>query len=97
MGSGDLKSANRFANIVAVCDVDVSHAGAEAKQFGSETGSRRSRFGDFRRVLDREDIDVVVNATPDHWHTLINMAAAKAKKDIYAEKPLTLTIDEGGR
>ena len=48
-------------------------------------------------MLDRKDVDIIVNATPDHWHTLINLAAASAKKDIYAEKPLTLTIDEGKR
>ena len=52
---------------------------------------------DFRRVLDRKDVHIIINATPDHWHTLINLAAAAAKKDIYAEKPLTLTIDEGKR
>ena len=46
-------------------------------------------FTDFRRVLERKDVDVVVNGTPDHWHTLVNLAAAAAKKDIYAEKPLT--------
>ena len=56
-----------------------------------------AQFTDFRKVLERKDVDIIINATPDHWHTLINLAAAGAKKDIYAEKPLTLTIDEGKR
>ena len=47
--------------------------------------------------MERDDIHIIVQATPDHWHTLINLAAAKAKKDVYGEKPLTLTIDEGKR
>jgi predicted dehydrogenase len=45
--------------------------------------------------MERKDVQIILQGTPDHWHTLINLAAAKAKKDIYGEKPLTLTIDEG--
>ena len=95
-GRGDTKSAMRFGNVVAVCDVDETHAAAAAKQFAS--GERLpEQFTDFRKVLERKDVDVIVNGTPDHWHTLINLGAAAAHKDIYAEKPLTLTIDEGKR
>jgi predicted dehydrogenase len=54
-------------------------------------------FKDFRKLLDQKDVDIVVNGTPDHWHTLVNLAALKAGKDVYSEKPLTLTIDEGRR
>jgi predicted dehydrogenase len=96
MGRGDAKSAARFGNIVAVCDVDASHAAAAAKQFGGPDRTPEP-FTDFRKVLERKDVNVIVNATPDHWHTIINVAAAEAKKDIYAEKPLTLTVDEGRR
>lgn len=96
MGGADAKSAARFGDIVALCDVDESHAAAAAKQFANPNGAPRL-FTDFRRLLEHKDVDVIVNATPDHWHTLINLAAATAKKDIYAEKPLTLTIDEGRR
>ena len=94
MGRGDLKSASRFGNVVALCDVDVNHAAAVAKQYRRRPDAAE-QVTDFRRVLDRKDVDIIINATPDHWHTLINLAAAAAKKDIYAEKPLTLTIDEG--
>jgi predicted dehydrogenase len=96
MGRSDANSASRFGNIVAVCDADESHTAAAAKQFTKEE-KVPLQFTDFRKVLDRKDVDIIVQATPDHWHTLINLAAAKAKKDIYAEKPLTLTIDEGKR
>jgi predicted dehydrogenase len=96
MGRGDAKNAARFGNIVAVCDVDEDHAAQAAKQFGGPDRTPQP-FTDFRRALDLKDVDIVINATPDHWHTLINLAAAKAGKDIYAEKPLTLTIDEGKR
>ena len=96
MGRGDAKSASRFGDIVAVCDADESHAAAAAQQFAG-TGKTPTQFMDFRKLLENKDVDIIVNATPDHWHTLINLAAAGAKKDIYAEKPLTLTIDEGKR
>ena len=52
-------------------------------------------YNDFRKILDRKDIDAVVIATPDHWHAAIAVMAAKAGKDIYCEKPLALTIKEG--
>jgi predicted dehydrogenase len=96
MGRGDAKSASRFGDIVAVCDVDESHAASAAQQFAGPNKTP-APFTDFRKVLERKDIHIVVHATPDHWHTLINLAAAAAGKDIYAEKPLTHTIDEGKR
>jgi predicted dehydrogenase len=96
MGRGDIKSASRFGNVVALCDVDPGHAADVARQFASNS-IQPAQVTDFRRVLDNKDVNIVVNATPDHWHTLINLAAAAAKKDIYAEKPLTLTVDEGKR
>ena len=94
MGTGDADNARQYGDIVAVCDVDDSHAEAAAKKF-SANGKSPEKFSDFRRALEHPDVHAIVQATPDHWHTLINLAAAKAGKDVYGEKPLTLTIDEG--
>jgi len=94
MGIVDGLAAARFGNLVAVCDVDEAHLARAAARFARE-GFAPAKYTDFRKVLERDDVDVIVNATPDHWHTLINIGAARAKKDVYAEKPLTLTIDEG--
>src|SRR5262245_3911840 len=91
-GRADARDATKFANVIAVCDVDAKHAEAASKQFGNATV-----YKDFRKLLERDDIHAIINGTPDHWHTLINMAAMKAGKDVYSEKPLTLTIDEGKR
>lgn len=96
MGRGDATNASKFGEILAVCDVDGNHAAAAAKKFTVD-GKVPDIYSDFRKVMERPDIHVIVNATPDHWHTLVNMAAARAKKDVYGEKPLTLTIDEGRR
>lgn len=94
MGKGNAGSASRFGEIVAVCDVDEKHADQAVKQF-TKDGKVPAKFSDFRKVMERPDIHVIITATPDHWHTLVNLAATKAGKDVYGEKPLTLTIDEG--
>ena len=94
MGTGDARNAQNYGDIVAVCDVDEKHL-AKAVEKLSKDGKKPSQFSDFRKLLERDDIDIVINGTPDHWHSLINIGAAKAKKDIYSEKPLTLSIDEG--
>ena len=94
MGQGDAGNAARFGDIVAVCDVDERHVADAAHRFAKD-GKTPAKYADFRRMLERDDVHAVVQATPDHWHTLVNIAAAKAKKDVYGEKPLTLTIDEG--
>jgi predicted dehydrogenase len=94
MGSQDAKDARRFGDIVAVCDVDQAHLAKAVTAF-TEEGKVPLAFTDFRKLLDQAKVDVIINGTPDHWHSLINIAAARAKKDIYSEKPLTLTIDEG--
>jgi predicted dehydrogenase len=83
--------AAKFGEVVAVCDVDLRRAEKAKEAFGGKP----QVYQDYRKLLERADIDVVTNGTPDHWHTAINLAALRAKKDVYGEKPLTLTIDEG--
>lgn len=94
MGTWDGQNAGNHGNLLAVCDVDPARSAEAAKKYRA-LGHKPEIYSDFRHLLERDDIHVIVNATPDHWHSLINIAAAKAKKDIYAEKPLTLTVDEG--
>jgi predicted dehydrogenase len=91
-GSGIGRDAAQHGNLVAYCDLDDSRLN-QAKQMWPQA----TPFKDFRKLLDQKDVDIVVNGTPDHWHTLVNLAALKAGKDVYSEKPLTLTIDEGRR
>jgi predicted dehydrogenase len=84
-----------FADCAAVCDVDAGHAG-KAREVAKGHGNRDvAVHEDYRHVLDRDDIDVVTIVTPDHWHTRIAIDALRAGKDVYCEKPLTLTINEG--
>jgi predicted dehydrogenase len=90
MGRANARNAARFGRVVALCDVDDARI-AEARKEWPDA----STFTDFRRVMDRDDIHVVICGTVDHWHTLVSLAAMRAGKDVYCEKPLTLTIAEG--
>ncbi|MBL4885025.1 MAG: Gfo/Idh/MocA family oxidoreductase [Planctomycetaceae bacterium] len=90
-------NAMKFADCAAVCDVDANHAGKGKERVQKAQGTERNIdvYEDYRKVLDRDDIDIVTIVTPDHWHSKIAIEAMQAGKDIYCEKPLTLTIDEG--
>ena len=87
--------------VTTICDVDTERREAAAK-FVDEKYAEFERKGvqpcktakHYRQVLNDKDVDIVLIATPDHWHTTIAIEACKAKKDIYCEKPLTLTIHE---
>ena len=84
------------AEVVAVADVDKKHL-AEGKQIADTAAGGKSvaTFGDYRQLLDRKDVDAVLVATPDHWHALATVDACLAGKDVYCEKPLSLTVAEG--
>ena len=90
MGRGDAISASRFGRLVALCDVDETRLASLKEKYPDAT-----TYNDFRKLMKRDDIHVIVCATVDHWHVLVSMAAMRAGKDVYCEKPLTLTIDEG--
>jgi predicted dehydrogenase len=88
------RRARKYGNILAVCDVDRQHA-EQAREDKDIGNGKADVYEDYRKLLDRKDIDLVTIGTPDHWHTRIALDAMKAGKDAYCEKPLTLTIDEG--
>ena len=91
MGRAHLKYPG--ARLRAVCDVDAGHLRTALEIVGADV----SGTSDFREVLERPDVDIVHIVTPPHWHALIAVAAAKAGKDIWCEKPMTRTIGEGLR
>lgn len=90
MGRHDARNAERFGPIVAICDLDEGHLDLANKDF-----PKAVRYRDFRKLLERKDVEAVICGTVDHWHTLVAVAAMRAGKDIYCEKPLTLTVAEG--
>ncbi|TWT97102.1 Gfo/Idh/MocA family protein [Neorhodopirellula pilleata] len=92
MGTGNLNSARKWINLVAIADVDSKRAAAANDRFSE---GKADVYDDYRRVIERDDIKVLHIATPDHWHTKPLIEAMLAGKDVYCEKPLTLTIEEG--
>jgi len=82
----------------AVCDVDRERREYARRQAAERYGHDDCKaYNDYREILARNDIDAVLIATPDHWHTPLAVAAAQAGKDVYAEKPVSLAIAEGRR
>ena len=96
MGWSDLSDIMRHPDVqcVALCDVDqgiLTNRTAEAERLW---GRRPDTYTDYRRVLERQDIDAVIIGTPDHWHCLIMTDACSAGKDVYVEKPVANSIAE---
>jgi predicted dehydrogenase len=90
---GEAKRFKDRVNFTAVCDVDGRHVQHAIKQYKGD-GYDVKGHKDFRELVNSKDVDAVIIAVPDHWHTLIAIAALRAGKDVYCEKPLTLTIEE---
>lgn len=83
------------SQVVALCDVDRGQLAPAAEEVERLTGEAPRRYGDYRELLAAERPELVVVATPDHWHPLITIAACEAGADVYVEKPVGHTVDEG--
>ena len=96
-GGGDLDAflRNPEVDCVIIADVDDARAAKGAEIVAKHRKAKPETVRDFRRVLERKDVDIVLVATPDHWHALPTVMACQAGKDVYVEKPLASTIDEG--
>ncbi len=96
----DLKKEGKAVDIIAVCDVWDGNKQVgrglypSAERCGLNPDDKNAVTKDFRRLLDRKDIDGVVIGVPDHWHAKITIDAMNAGKDVYCEKPMTHTVDE---
>ncbi|QOY85814.1 Gfo/Idh/MocA family protein [Paludibaculum fermentans] len=88
-----ITARNSGVDLAAVCDVFQPLADMTKQKVGGKTEA----YTDFRRILERKDIDAVFVSTPDHWHAPISIMACQAGKDVYCEKPLSHTVEEGRR
>jgi myo-inositol 2-dehydrogenase/D-chiro-inositol 1-dehydrogenase len=105
MGNGDLGEALGLGHVqvIAVCDVDSNRVKAAKDRVEKHYANKKAgggykgctAYGDFRELIAREDIDAVQIATTDHWHVIPAIEAAKAGKDVFMQKPMSLTIREG--
>jgi predicted dehydrogenase len=95
MGQTDAEFASEYGDIVALCDVNTLKLDDARKRFGNKVKENVAVYQDYRKLLDRNDIDVIVQAATDHWHTKINLDALRSGRDVYGEKPFSLTLEEG--
>jgi predicted dehydrogenase len=98
MGRAHLNWFSDFADVetVALCDVDEVRLREKLKLLQEKHPlTKTDTYSDFRHVLDRKDIDVITCATPDHWHALVAIMAFQSGKDVYGEKPLSYSVQEG--
>ena len=99
-GTGDARRALAFGDMMVACDVDSAHSAYVKDIFTKRLEKEGKKVNietcdDYRAVIDRDDIDAIICGTVDHWHVKIAAEALKSGKDVYCEKPLTLTVDEG--
>jgi predicted dehydrogenase len=99
MGGGNLRSFLDLGpeiQVIAVCDVDDQHSAEKKKWVDEQYGTKDCKtYRDFREMLERESIDVVSQACPDHWHAAVTIACAARGIDMYGEKPFSRTLGEG--
>jgi predicted dehydrogenase len=97
MGTGRLQGFLRHddVNAAALCDVDSRHLAKAQDEVEKRRDVRPQGYHDFRELLERNDLDAVMIATPDHWHALPTVLACEAGKDVFVEKPLSYSIGEG--
>jgi len=96
-GGAHISSFSRIPNVTvaAICDIDENLFPESVARIEKLTGKKPKTYVDFRDLLDDKDIDAVSIATPDHWHALQTIWACQAGKDVYVEKPVSYTVDEG--
>ena len=92
MGTGNMRAAKDWLDVVAIADADKNRQASANKSLSQ---GKADVYDDYRKILERDDIKIVHIATPDHWHAKPLIEAMLAGKDVYCEKPLTLTIEEG--
>ena len=92
---GSAPDVRKFGDYVAVCDADSDRVERAAQIAKGWSGASIAKAIDYRTIIDRDDVDIVHISTPDHWHAKIAIEAMRSGKDVYCEKPMTLTIQEG--
>src|SRR5690606_7229030 len=83
---------HKDVDVIAICDVDSRHRAEAIAEVQKQRGNKPVEFGDFRLLLEENDIDAVVIATPDHWHAIPTVQACDAGKDVFVEKPLSYSV-----
>ncbi|MBN2288786.1 MAG: Gfo/Idh/MocA family oxidoreductase [Candidatus Glassbacteria bacterium] len=102
IGTGNMGRANMMAfaevenvRVAAVCDCYQRNLDRALEKLEEEEKPKPQTFSDFRKLIEMKDLDVVVVATPDHWHPLMAVMACRAGKDVYVEKPVSVAVSEG--